>query len=152
MRPHLSTTLIAMKSLAQLAYLQVPTSDIPFTTDRSHATVGRLDHERIEKLEFELCMGKFTLHDRLVSGIGYDPQQTCEHCYRIVQDPDEPYYNNCCGYHFLEYQSASGPIICWGDVNEWYIKTCLNHEMCMCLCSVDNVSKSEVDSRPYVGS
>ena len=40
-----------MQSLAQLTYLQVPTSDIPCATFRPHATVGRLNKTRIDQFE-----------------------------------------------------------------------------------------------------
>ena len=117
-----------MKSLAQLTYLNVPTSDIPYATTFEHASVWRLDQTRIEDLEISLCMGRCTLYDMFVSRRGYFPSwEVCEACDNF-HDPDEPFYNNICEYHFLEYQGASGPIICWGDVNEYYIKTWLQYE------------------------
>ena len=73
-------------------------------------------------------MGRFTLYDMLVSGRGYYPSwEVCEACDNF-HDSDEPFYNNICEYHLLEYQSANGHIICWGDVGEYYIKTCLEYE------------------------
>ncbi|KAJ3281277.1 hypothetical protein HK104_000105 [Borealophlyctis nickersoniae] len=89
-----------IESLAQLAFLDVPTSDIPVAVQFPHA-VGRLSQDQLDDFAFNLCMGKMMVYDLLTNNTHWRPQGQCEHCIHEY-DEYEPPEVNYCQYHLIK--------------------------------------------------
>ncbi|KAJ3244638.1 hypothetical protein HK104_008018, partial [Borealophlyctis nickersoniae] len=118
-----------MKSLAQLAFLSVPTSDIPVAVQFPRA-VGRLSQDRLDDFAFDFCMGRMMVYNLLTNNTQWVPQEQCEDCSHEY-DEYEPPQVNYCKYHLIQDFLINHEVwrMQWGRVHERDIHICIMYEM-----------------------